>query len=73
MIFNRNKTMTQEQKKKIINLVDRKIGTTENENKVVYDYISKGYFDYKVSCGDYDNVVDTMVKMVIGMRCKQVV
>lgn len=65
--------MTQEQKKKIINLVDRKIGTTENEKKVVYDYISKGYFDYEVSCGYYDNVVDAMVKIVIGMRYKNVV
>ena len=65
--------MTQEQKKHIIKLVDRKIGVNEQEYNAIIDYISKGYFDYEVSCGYYDNVVDAMVKMVIGMRYKEVI
>lgn len=65
--------MTQEQKKHIIKLVDRKIGVNEQEYNAIIDYISKGYFDYEVSCGYYDNVVDAMVKIVIGMRYKEVI
>ena len=65
--------MTQEQKKHIIKLVDRKIGVNEQEYNAIIVYISKGYFDYEVSCGYYDNVVDAMVKIVIGMRYKEVI